>query len=135
MQSKDGRLNRAEINRTFVYNHHILEPRTTYWPRYIQEGALPGSLTSLCFGALFNQPLAPGVLPASLRHLQFGDDYNRPFGVDVLPASLVYLKLGEHYSQPMGVGVLPASLRSLAFGVLHISMPSLGGGGFCRPPV
>ncbi len=70
----------------------------------------PLSITWLCFGDHFDQPVES--LVGSLLHLEFGNLFNQR--VDSLPQSLQYLKVAFHFNQL--VNSLPPCLISLHFG-------------------
>eukprot|EP01133_Synstelium_polycarpum_P009769 gene9769-11407_t len=73
---------------------------------------MPDTVTSITFGALFNQPIQPGSLPKGLTSLTFGDHYNQPLKVGALPPTLTSITLGKNFDQQLS-GDLPSTLQFL----------------------
>eukprot|EP01133_Synstelium_polycarpum_P003610 gene3610-4136_t len=71
------------------------------------------TLTYLCFGSGFNQPLVPGCLPKSLKTLVIGSSFNHPIEIGVLPESLTDVTFGSEFDQPLLPMVLPDNLTHL----------------------
>ncbi|EFA80619.1 hypothetical protein PPL_06558 [Heterostelium album PN500] len=78
-------------------------------------GYLPPNLKKLKFSwdCIFNQPIRSGVLPNTLEKLSFSEYFNQALEPNVLPSSLTYLELGYDYSHTLQVGSLPPNLRVL----------------------
>ncbi|CAE6933286.1 unnamed protein product [Symbiodinium sp. CCMP2592] len=81
----------------------------------LEEGALPESLETLCFGHNFNSTLRRGVLPQRLVCLTFGWNFNSLLDTGVLPKGLKQLRFGRCFNQPLQQNVLPEGLETLSF--------------------
>jgi hypothetical protein len=116
--------------------------RRCLYSQLFAAGALPASLTHLCFGG-YNKSFASGALPSSLTHLALGSIYRRQprfaqsslthlwivgrfnhvIAAGMLPPTLTHLMLGNPWSepddcfnQPFDAGVLPPGLTHLSLG-------------------
>jgi hypothetical protein len=59
---------------------------------------LPSSLTSLTFGAKYNQDLKVGDLPPRLKHIEFGYYFNKAINSDIFPKTLNYIRFSKHFN-------------------------------------
>jgi len=89
---------------------------------------IPKSVTTLIFGAKFNQSIQ-NAIPVGITRLEFGNDFNQSI-TNAIPLSLKYLTFGREFNQPIE-HCFPSSTTPTGkiIGIKHLTF----GGQFNRP--